>query len=107
SSRYRIGLGEGENALAEHPEVAELAVASSLDPIPREGVKVFIVMSPQFLSHDQDQLTKELLQHVKGVTAPYKHPTKGDFVPELPKTITGKFKRSELQKRVWADVIGS
>uniref|UniRef100_G3UJQ1 AMP-binding enzyme C-terminal domain-containing protein n=1 Tax=Loxodonta africana TaxID=9785 RepID=G3UJQ1_LOXAF len=99
SSRYRIALAEVENALAEHPEVAELAVASSLDPIPGEGVKVFIVMSPQFLSHDQDQLTKEPQQHVKGVTAPYKHPRNAEFVPELPKTIIAKFKQSELQKR--------
>lgn len=39
-------------------------------------VKAFIVLTPQFLSHDTDQLTKELQEHVKSVTAPYKYPRK-------------------------------
>lgn len=39
-------------------------------------VKAFVVLTPQFLSHDRDQLTKELQQHVKSVTAPYKYPRK-------------------------------
>ncbi|XP_039081213.1 acyl-coenzyme A synthetase ACSM1, mitochondrial-like isoform X1 [Hyaena hyaena] len=99
ASGYRIGPTEVENALAEHPAVAESAVVSSPDPIRREVVKAFIVLTPEYLSHDQDQLTQELQQHVKSVTAPYKYPRKVEFVPELPKTITGKIKRSELRRK--------
>ncbi|XP_049760867.1 acyl-coenzyme A synthetase ACSM1, mitochondrial isoform X1 [Elephas maximus indicus] len=99
ASGYRIGPAEVENALAEHPAVAESAVVSSPDPIRGEVVKAFIVLTPQFLSNDQGQLTKELQQHVKVVTAPYKYPRKVEFVPELPKTVTGKIKRKELREK--------
>nr|XP_026258257.1 acyl-coenzyme A synthetase ACSM1, mitochondrial [Urocitellus parryii]XP_026258258.1 acyl-coenzyme A synthetase ACSM1, mitochondrial [Urocitellus parryii]XP_026258259.1 acyl-coenzyme A synthetase ACSM1, mitochondrial [Urocitellus parryii]XP_026258260.1 acyl-coenzyme A synthetase ACSM1, mitochondrial [Urocitellus parryii] len=99
ASGYRIGPTEVENALAEHPAVAESAVVSSPDPKRGEVVKAFIVLNPEFLSHDKDQLTKELQQHVKSVTAPYKYPRKVEFVLELPKTITGKIKRSDLRKK--------
>ncbi|KAI4531659.1 hypothetical protein MG293_018173, partial [Ovis ammon polii] len=76
ASGYRIGPAEVENALAEHPAVAESAVVSSPDPVRGEVVKAFIVLNPGFLSRDQDELTKELQQHVKSVTAPYKYPRK-------------------------------
>ncbi|KAM7148819.1 acyl-coenzyme A synthetase ACSM1, mitochondrial isoform 1-T2 [Molossus nigricans] len=99
ASGYRIGPVEVENSLAEHPAVAESAVVSSPDPVRGQVVKAFIVLTPQFLSHDPDQLTKELQEHVKSVTAPYKYPRKVEFVPELPKTVTGKIKRSELRQR--------
>uniref|UniRef100_A0A8C5KKA2 medium-chain acyl-CoA ligase n=2 Tax=Jaculus jaculus TaxID=51337 RepID=A0A8C5KKA2_JACJA len=89
ASGYRIGPAEVENALAEHPAVAESAVVSSPDPTRGQVVKAFVVLTPEFLSHDQDQLIKELQQHVKSVTAPYKYPRKVEFVPELPKTVTG------------------
>ncbi|XP_071067437.1 acyl-coenzyme A synthetase ACSM1, mitochondrial-like isoform X2 [Dasypus novemcinctus] len=99
ASGFRIGPAEVEEALAEHPAVAESAVVSSPDPIRGQVVKAFIVLTPPFLSHDREQLTKELQQHVKSVTAPYKYPRKVEFVPELPKTITGKVKRSELRRK--------
>ncbi|XP_076997846.1 acyl-coenzyme A synthetase ACSM1, mitochondrial isoform X2 [Tamandua tetradactyla] len=99
ASGYRIGPAEVENALAEHPAVAESAVVSSPDPVRGEVVKAFIVLTPPFLSHDRDQLAAELQQHVKSVTAPYKYPRKVEFVPELPKTITGKIKRNELRRK--------
>uniref|UniRef100_K7EUC6 medium-chain acyl-CoA ligase n=4 Tax=Pongo abelii TaxID=9601 RepID=K7EUC6_PONAB len=99
ASGYRIGPAEVESALVEHPAVAESAVVGSPDPIRGEVVKAFIVLTPQFLSHDKDQLIKELQQHVKSVTAPYKYPRKVEFVSELPKTITGKIKRNELRKK--------
>ncbi|XP_036268815.1 acyl-coenzyme A synthetase ACSM1, mitochondrial isoform X1 [Pipistrellus kuhlii] len=99
ASGYRIGPTEVENALAEHPAVAESAVVSSPDPIRGQVVKAFVVLTPQFLSHDPDQLIKELQEHVKSVTAPYKYPRKVEFVPELPKTVTGKIKRSELREK--------
>ncbi|XP_039081634.1 acyl-coenzyme A synthetase ACSM1, mitochondrial-like [Hyaena hyaena] len=67
-------------------------------------VKAFIVLTPEYLSHDRDQLTQELQQHVKSVTAPYKYPRKVEFVSELPKTITGKIKRSELRKKEFGHI---
>ncbi|XP_072609813.1 acyl-coenzyme A synthetase ACSM1, mitochondrial-like [Vulpes vulpes] len=71
ASTYRIRPAEVENALAEQPAVAQSAVVSSPDLIRREVVKAFIVLMPDFLLHDQDQIIKELQQHVKSVTAPY------------------------------------
>ncbi|XP_055467517.1 acyl-coenzyme A synthetase ACSM1, mitochondrial-like [Psammomys obesus] len=67
-------------------------------------VKAFIVLTPEFLSHDQEQLTKELQQHVKSVTAPYKYPRKVEFVPELPKTVTGKIRRKELRNKEFGQI---
>lgn len=99
ASGYRIGPAEVENALAEHPAVAESAVVGSPDSNRGEVVKAFVVLTPQFKSHDQKQLIKELQEHVKSVTAPYKYPRKVEFVSELPKTVTGKIRRSELRKR--------
>ncbi|XP_047569885.1 acyl-coenzyme A synthetase ACSM2B, mitochondrial-like isoform X3 [Lutra lutra] len=101
SSGYRIGPSEVENALMEHPAVVETAVVSSPDPVRGEVVKAFVVLAPQFLSHDSDQLTKELQQHVKSVTAPYKYPRKVEFVSDLPKTVTGKIQRKILRDKEW------
>ncbi|EGW14835.1 Acyl-coenzyme A synthetase ACSM2, mitochondrial [Cricetulus griseus] len=89
SSGYRIGPSEVENALMEHPAVAETAVISSPDPTRGEVVKAFVVLAPEFLSHDPDQLTKLLQQHVKSVTAPYKYPRK---VRPLPSCVPCAFK---------------
>ncbi|KAM5228184.1 acyl-coenzyme A synthetase ACSM3, mitochondrial [Ctenodactylus gundi] len=101
SSGYRIGPFEVESALMEHPSVAESAVVSSPDPIRGEVVKAFIVLNPNYKSHDQEQLIKEIQEHVKKITAPYKYPRKVEFIEELPKTISGKIKRNELKKREW------
>ncbi|XP_017705368.1 PREDICTED: acyl-coenzyme A synthetase ACSM5, mitochondrial isoform X3 [Rhinopithecus bieti] len=76
SSSYRIGPVEVESALAEHPAVLESAVVSSPDPIRGEVVKAFIVLTPDYSSHDTEALTRELQEHVKRVTAPYKYPRK-------------------------------
>ncbi|XP_008842083.1 acyl-coenzyme A synthetase ACSM5, mitochondrial isoform X2 [Nannospalax galili] len=101
SSSYRIGPVEVESALAEHPAVVESAVVSSPDPIRGEVVKAFIVLSPAYSSHDPETLTKELQEHVKRVTAPYKYPRKVAFVSELPKTVSGKIQRSILRNQEW------
>ncbi|XP_045316383.1 acyl-coenzyme A synthetase ACSM3, mitochondrial isoform X3 [Leopardus geoffroyi] len=101
SSGYRIGPFEVESALIEHPAVAEAAVVSSPDPIRGEVVKAFIVLSHDYKSHDQEQLKKEIQEHVKKITAPYKYPRKVEFIQELPKTISGKIKRNELRKKEW------
>ncbi|XP_007985554.3 acyl-coenzyme A synthetase ACSM3, mitochondrial isoform X2 [Chlorocebus sabaeus] len=104
SSGYRIGPFEVENALNEHPSVAESAVVSSPDPIRGEVVKAFIVLNPDYKSHDQEQLIKEIQEHVKKTTAPYKYPRKVEFIQELPKTISGKTKRNELRKKEWKTI---
>ncbi|XP_005391185.1 PREDICTED: acyl-coenzyme A synthetase ACSM5, mitochondrial isoform X2 [Chinchilla lanigera] len=101
SSSYRIGPVEVESALAEHPAVLECAVVSSPDPIRGEVVKAFIVLTPAYSSHDPEALTRELQEHVKKVTAPYKYPRKVAFVSELPKTVSGKIQRSKLRNQEW------
>ncbi|KAM3826532.1 acyl-coenzyme A synthetase ACSM3, mitochondrial-like isoform 2-T3 [Vipera latastei] len=101
SAGYRIGPFEVENALIEHDAVVEAAVVSSPDPIRGEVVKAFVVLAPEYISHDQEALIKELQDYVKMVTAPYKYPRKMEFVPHLPKTISGKIRRNELRKKEW------
>ncbi|KAG8550260.1 hypothetical protein GDO81_027039 [Engystomops pustulosus] len=101
SSGYRIGPFEVESALLEHPSVVESAVVSSPDPIRGEVVKAFVVLSPTYIRHDQEALTKELQEHVQKVTAPYKYPRKIEFVEELPKTVSGKIQRNELRNKEW------
>uniref|UniRef100_H0X1Y2 medium-chain acyl-CoA ligase n=1 Tax=Otolemur garnettii TaxID=30611 RepID=H0X1Y2_OTOGA len=101
SSSYRIGPVEVESVLAEHPAVLESAVVSSPDPIRGEVVKAFIVLSPEYTSHDPEELTRELQDHVKRVTAPYKYPRKVAFVSELPKTVSGKLQRGKLRSQEW------
>ncbi|XP_019324303.2 acyl-coenzyme A synthetase ACSM5, mitochondrial isoform X3 [Panthera pardus] len=107
SSSYRIGPVEVESALAEHPAVLEAAVVSSPDPIRGEVVKAFIVLSPTYSSQDPEKLTRELQEHVKRVTAPYKYPRKVTFVSELPKTVSGKIQRSKLRSQEWGETRGS
>ncbi|ERE80005.1 acyl-coenzyme A synthetase ACSM3, mitochondrial [Cricetulus griseus] len=104
SSGYRIGPFEVESALIEHPSIAESAVVSSPDPIRGEVVKAFIVLNAEYKSHDQEQLKKEIQEHVKRTTAPYKYPRKVEFIEELPKTVSGKVKRGELRKKEWQTI---
>uniref|UniRef100_A0ACB8FKW2 Acyl-coenzyme A synthetase acsm4, mitochondrial n=1 Tax=Sphaerodactylus townsendi TaxID=933632 RepID=A0ACB8FKW2_9SAUR len=104
SSGYRIGPSEVENALIEHPAVVESAVVSSPDAIRGEVVKAYVVLSPSFASHDKEELTLELQDHVKKTTAPYKYPRKVEFVHQLPKTVSGKIRRNELRKKEWEQI---
>ncbi len=99
TSGYRIGPFEVESALIEHPAVAESAVVSSPDDTRGEVVKAFVVLAPGYTAGDE--LAKELQEHVKEVTAPYKYPRKIDFVDALPKTVSGKIRRVELRNREW------
>ncbi len=100
ASGYRIGPFEVESALLEHPAVAESAVVSSPDEVRGEVVKAFVILAPGY--QPSDELVKELQDHVKRVTAPYKYPRKIEFVDSLPKTISGKIRRVELREREWA-----
>jgi acetyl-CoA synthetase len=96
SSGYRIGPFEVESALLEHPAVQESAVIGSPDNIRGMIVKAFVVLNEGF--EVSDSLVKELQNHVKNTTAPYKYPRSIEFVDELPKTIGGKIKRRDLRE---------
>ena len=97
SSGYRIGPFEVESALLEHPAVLEVAVTGVPDPIRGFSVKATIVLNKGYSSGPE--LIKELQDHVKRTTAPYKYPRVVEFVDELPKTISGKIRRVEIRKR--------
>jgi acetyl-CoA synthetase len=95
-SGYRIGPFEVESALQEHPAVLECAVTSAPDPIRGQVVKATIVLVKG--CQPSDELVKQLQDHVKHVTAPYKYPRIVEFVPELPKTVSGKIRRGEIRE---------
>jgi acetyl-CoA synthetase len=96
-SGYRIGPFEVESALQSHKAVLECAVTSAPDPIRGQVVKATVVLAKGWAP--SDALVKELQEHVKAVTAPYKYPRIVEFVPELPKTISGKIRRVEIRAR--------
>ena len=95
SSGYRIGPFEVESALIEHAAVAESAVVASPDDIRGEVVKAFIILAPGY--QGSADLTKELQNFVKNLTAPYKYPREIEYVDSLPKTVSGKIRRIELR----------
>ncbi|MFW6323772.1 MAG: AMP-binding protein [Desulfovibrionales bacterium] len=97
SSGYRIGPFEVESALLTHPAVVEAAVTGVPDSIRGQAVKATVVLAEDFFP--SPELITELQDHVKKVTAPYKYPRIVEFVPELPKTISGKIKRAEIRER--------
>jgi len=95
SAGYRIGPAEVEAVLAEHPAVADAAVVAAPDPERGNVVRAVVVL------HDghapSDRLARELQQHVKAGTAPYKYPRIVDFADELPRTESGKLRRAALR----------
>jgi acetyl-CoA synthetase len=95
SSGYRIGPFEVESALMEHPAVLECAITAVPDPDRGQIVKATIVPSKNY--QPSEELAKELQEHVKKVTAPYKYPRVVEFVTELPKTISGKIRRVQIR----------
>jgi acetyl-CoA synthetase/medium-chain acyl-CoA synthetase len=97
SSGYRIGPFEVESALLTHPAVLESAVVASPDPVRGAVVKAFVKLRPEHAG--SDALVREIQEHVKRVTAPYKYPREIEFVDELPKTVSGKIRRVELRQR--------
>lgn len=97
SSGYRIGPFEVESVLMEHPAVLECAITGVPDEIRGQVVKATIVLNKEYTAGDE--LKKELQNFVKQKTAPYKYPRIIDFVSELPKTISGKIRRSEIRKQ--------
>ncbi|HBR28291.1 MAG TPA: acetyl-CoA synthetase [Firmicutes bacterium] len=96
SSGYRIGPFEVESALIEHPAVLECAVTGVPDPDRGQVVKATVVLAAGYKG--DAQLVKELQNHVKKSTAPYKYPRIIEFRSELPKTISGKIRRVEIRE---------
>ena len=94
-SGYRIGPFEVESALMEHPDVIECAVTAAPDPDRGQVVKATIVLRPGV--EGTPDLVHALQDHVKKTTAPYKYPRIVEFVPELPKTHSGKIRRNALR----------
>ncbi|MCR5130330.1 MAG: AMP-binding protein [Prevotella sp.] len=99
SSGYRIGPFEVESALMTHPAVVECAITGVPDEIRGMVVKATVVLGREWKDKAGDDLVKELQQHVKKVTAPYKYPRIIEFVDELPKTISGKIRRVEIREK--------
>jgi acyl-coenzyme A synthetase/AMP-(fatty) acid ligase len=98
SSAYRIGPFEVESVLVEHPAVMEAAVVGKDDPERTQLVTAFCMLAPGHIP--SAELANELQEFVKQRTAPYKYPREIHFVDELPKTISGKIRRSELRSRL-------
>jgi acyl-coenzyme A synthetase/AMP-(fatty) acid ligase len=95
SAGYRIGPFEVESALIAHPAVAEAAAVAAPDPERGSVVRAVVVLNE---GHDPgSELARELQEHVKRETAPYKYPRIVEFAHELPKTASGKVKRAQLR----------
>ena len=99
SSGYRIGPFEVESALMTHPAVVECAITGVPDDIRGMVVKATVVLGKEWKDKAGDALIKELQNHVKHETAPYKYPRIIEFVDELPKTISGKIRRVEIRQK--------
>jgi len=96
SSGYRIGPFEVESALLEHPAVLECAVTGVPDEVRGQIIKATITLSKGY--SPSDALAKEIQEHVKKVTAPYKYPRIIEFIDALPKTISGKIRRVQIRE---------
>jgi acetyl-CoA synthetase len=96
SSGYRIGPFEVESALVSHPAVAEAAAVADPDPDRGAVVRAIVVLHGD--RQGSDELARELQEHVKDQTAPYKYPRIVEFADELPKTTSGKIRRAELRR---------
>jgi acetyl-CoA synthetase len=94
SSGYRIGPTEVESALLSHPDVADAAAVAAPDPDRGAVVRAIVVLRD---GGGNEQLVRELQEHCKRETAPYKFPRIVEFIDELPKTSSGKIKRAQLR----------
>lgn len=97
SSGYRIGPFEVESACLTHPAVVECAITAVPDDVRGQIVKATIVLAKEYVKKAGPELIKEIQNHVKRVTAPYKYPRVIEFVNELPKTISGKIRRVAIR----------
>jgi len=97
SAGYRIGPFEVESVCLEHPAVREAAVVASPDELRGTVVKAFVVLADGF--EPADELADEIKAHVRDRLSAYAYPRRVEFVPDLPKTLTGKIRRIELRDR--------
>jgi acetyl-CoA synthetase len=97
SAGYRIGPFEVESALVAHPAVAEAAAIAAEDEERGAVVRAVVVLRPDQAYTPSPELARELQEHVRRETAPYKYPRIVDFADELPKTASGKIMRAALR----------
>ena len=96
SSGYRIGPYEVESAVLSHEAVSNCAITAYPDEVRGQIVKATIILQPGF--EPSDELTKDIQNHVKRVTAPYKYPRMIEYVDKIPETISGKIRRVEIRE---------
>jgi acetyl-CoA synthetase len=97
SAGYRIGPFEVEPACLERPAVAEAAAVASPDERRDNVVKAFVVLAA---GHEPSPaLAQDIKAHVRDHLSAYAYPRVIAFVPDLPKTLTGKIRRIELRQR--------
>lgn len=99
SSGYRISPSEVETALMLHPAVLECAVTGVPDEVRGQLIKATIVLKSVYKNRKGDQLAKDIQEHCKMQTSPYKYPRVVEFVDELPRTITGKIRRAAIREK--------
>jgi acetyl-CoA synthetase len=97
SAGYRIGPFEVESAILHHPAVAEAAVVGKPDPLRGQIVKAFVVLKPG--APERDGLADEIVATVRTLVGAHQYPREIEFVPDLPKTTTGKIQRFRLRER--------
>jgi acyl-coenzyme A synthetase/AMP-(fatty) acid ligase len=92
---YRVSPFEVESALLIHPAVAEAAAVAAPDEERGSVVRAIVVLRE---GEGSPELARELQEHAKRVTAPYKYPRIVEFADSLPKTSNGKIRRAALRK---------
>ena len=97
SSGYRIGPYEVESAVLSHDAVSNCAITGYPDPIRGQIVKATIILQPGY--EESEELIKDIQNHLKKTTAPYKYPRLIEFVDEIPETISGKIRRVEIREK--------
>jgi len=97
SSDFRIGPFEVESALIEHPAVSESAIVGVPDEKRHQLVKAFVILKPEY--SPSRELALELFQHTINILAKFKIPRIIEFVPQVPKTLSGKIRRVELRQQ--------
>jgi len=96
SSDYRISAFEVESELMVHPSITEVAVVASPDPLRGFVPKAYVMLKPKLIA--SRELALEIFNFTRQRMAPYKRPRIIQFVNELPKTVSGKIKRTDLRK---------
>jgi acetyl-CoA synthetase len=98
SSGYRIGPGEIENCLLNHPAVANVAVVPKPDALRGAVVKAFVVLTADYCKQNQASITEALQEHVRMRLASYEYPKEIEYIESLPMTTTGKIQRRVLRQ---------